>query len=369
MKYHRKNLLNLLQASQNFLDNPEDEARWLAFQKTLKTVEDAEKAEALAEQPENLQNPDTRRLLRRYYEEDFKARNRTLLRVSSIAALFILGTFLVLAFANNDSPMFFAVQRLFGVVTDTPTATLTLSPTYTETPSPTRTFTATPTRTATTTLAPTSTPTSTLTPSPTSTPRPSRTPLPTPTPIPLLTSQRIDGNLSSESLSQRHIFRGQMGDIITVHLDSEDFDPYLSIQDSSGDEIASNDDCGSLRRACIGPIPLPADDVYIILVDSYSRQETGAYTLEITLVSRANCVTQVPRVIVTTNESIVNLRGGPGRSYATISPVYNGECFTLIGRNANNAWLKIRTPSGRTGWILANLTQLEGEISNVPVVD
>ena len=49
MKYRRKNLLNLLQASQHFLDNPEDEAKWLDFQKALQGVEDAEKAEALAE--------------------------------------------------------------------------------------------------------------------------------------------------------------------------------------------------------------------------------------------------------------------------------------------------------------------------------
>jgi SH3 domain-containing protein len=169
--------------------------------------------------------------------------------------------------------------------------------------------------------------------------------------------------------SQRYTLRGQLGDIITIHLDSDDFDPYLSIQSSSGEEIASNDDCGSLRRASIGPIHLPGDDVYVIIVDSYTRRGTGAYTLNITLVSRANCNAELPRAIIVSTESAVNLRSGSAQSYATIGQVYNGECFAVIGRNSNNSWLEIRLPSGRIGWILANLTQFQGELDAVPVVD
>ncbi len=382
MKYRKRSLQSLLQASQDFLDNPEDEAKWLVFQKALQSVEAAEKAESLAEQPENLRNPETRQLLRRYYEEDFKLRNRLLLRVTSLAAIILLLGFLGLALSNNNGPILafgLGIQRIFGVATPTPTATLTLTPvsTATFTPSATPNATRTPTATATSsaTSSPTSTPTATLTLSPspaptaTHTPQPSRTPSATPTIIPMLTTESITGNLTSDLPAQRHVYRGQLGDIITIRLDSDDFDPYLSLQNSDGEEIASNDDCGSLRRACIGPIVLPDEDVYVIIVDSYTRQGTGAYTLDVDLTSRANCIAELPRVIVTTHESMVNLRNGPGQSYATISPIYQGECFTVIGRNSNNSWLQIRIPSRRAGWILANLTQLQGELDTVPIVD
>jgi Bacterial SH3 domain len=375
MKYRRKNLLNLLQASQRLLENPEDEEEWRAFQKALKTVEDAEKAEALAEQPENLRNPDTRKLLRRYYEEDFKLRNRILLRVSSLAALLILVSFLVFILSRGGGPLALLTFNLPGrstpTATYTPSATLTLSPTVTSTftasPSPTLTATFTPTSTPTASPSPTSTETPTSTASLTSTLTATSTP--SPTIIPLLNTELINGNLTNDGPAQRYIFRGQSGDVITVRLDSDDFDPYLSVQTSSEEEIASNDDCGSLRRACIGPIRLPENDIYVIVVDSYTRRETGAFTLDITLISRADCNAELPRVIIISLESAVNLRSGPAQSYAIVGQIYSGECFALIGRNQNGTWLQIRTPSGRRGWILANLTQLQGNLDDVPMVD
>ncbi|NHZ72634.1 MAG: SH3 domain-containing protein, partial [Aquificales bacterium] len=42
---------------------------------------------------------------------------------------------------------------------------------------------------------------------------------------------------------------------------------------------------------------------------------------------------------------------------------------TLIGRNADGSWVKVRTASGTEGWVNATLIQANVPISNLPIVD
>jgi tetratricopeptide (TPR) repeat protein len=66
-------------------------------------------------------------------------------------------------------------------------------------------------------------------------------------------------------------FDGSAGETVTIILNSDDFDPVLSLLDSSGSEIATNDDFGgSLNSTII--LELPADGTYTVIAKSFSGQ-------------------------------------------------------------------------------------------------
>lgn len=74
-------------------------------------------------------------------------------------------------------------------------------------------------------------------------------------------------------------FEGTQGQQVTVVLNSDDFDPVLSLLDSQGNEVAVNDDFGgSLNSTII--LTLPANDTYTVLARSYSG-EGGDFDLVI----------------------------------------------------------------------------------------
>ena len=301
MTKHHKELFQLLETSHQFLASPDEEGKWIAFQKALETVKEIEKAESLLFQEQ----------LRRRRRTSFW--NRLLLRSSAAIALILVLGVVLFSMNNNELLLLAPNTTLTATLTDTPTA------------SPSRTISP---------VIPTASPTLALTPSATV--------------IPLLTSGEITGRLTHEIPSKQHIFRGQQEDVVTIQLNSQDFDPNLTILDSKGIEISSNDDCGSVHKACVGPIQLPADDVYSIVVDSFTRRETGSYTLLIEVTHSTsstmtpsptpNCPANPPTVVIVTKESSVRLHDGHGQSYSVIGFVYNNECFALIGRNANDSW-------------------------------
>jgi hypothetical protein len=74
-----------------------------------------------------------------------------------------------------------------------------------------------------------------------------------------------------------YTFEGRRGETVTVTLESEEFDPVLSLFDSSGNEIATNDDFGGTLNSTI-ILALPADDSYTVIAQSYSGQG-GDYSL------------------------------------------------------------------------------------------
>lgn len=64
----------------------------------------------------------------------------------------------------------------------------------------------------------------------------------------------------------------------------------------------------------------------------------------------------------------LNVRHGPGVEYSINTTVYLGETVTLLGRNNNNSWVKVRTSKGAEGWInAAYITPNNVAISNLPV--
>ena len=73
-------------------------------------------------------------------------------------------------------------------------------------------------------------------------------------------------------------FSGRAGQTVSVAI-TGDFDTVLTLRDSTGSEIAYDDDSGSGLNSLIESVTLPADGSYTIVVGSFGGRSGGSYTL------------------------------------------------------------------------------------------
>ncbi|MFQ3646009.1 MAG: PPC domain-containing protein [Anaerolinea sp.] len=93
-----------------------------------------------------------------------------------------------------------------------------------------------------------------------------------------------EGQLTADMPSEFFDLEGRMGDLVVISLQSNDFDAFLVLRDSSGTEIASNDDSDGLNSRIVAV--LPSDGTFTIEVTSFGNRTsgsagTGRYTLSI----------------------------------------------------------------------------------------
>lgn len=63
----------------------------------------------------------------------------------------------------------------------------------------------------------------------------------------------------------------------------------------------------------------------------------------------------------------VNLRGGPGKSFASLAVLPTGTALTVLARQGDSA--QVATPAGQTGWLPLHLLRLGPEPANRKVGD
>jgi len=97
---------------------------------------------------------------------------------------------------------------------------------------------------------------------------------------PISYGETVTGDLQVDD-GDRWTFTGSAGDVVTIALDSNDFDAYLELLDADGNIIASDDDSGGDLNARISGFALPADGEYSINARGWSSSERGLYTLEL----------------------------------------------------------------------------------------
>lgn len=74
-------------------------------------------------------------------------------------------------------------------------------------------------------------------------------------------------------------------------------------------------------------------------------------------------------VVVTIGRPRVNLRGGPGTSYAVVGGASQGEQFAVTGRNGAGDWYQIQRADGSSAWVSASIVRVTGDGQSVATAD
>ncbi len=69
------------------------------------------------------------------------------------------------------------------------------------------------------------------------------------------------------------------------------------------------------------------------------------------------------------NTGALNVRTGPGIQFPAVAAVYNGHVVTMLGRNADSSWVKVRLFNGQEGWVNARYITPNSPIANLPILD
>lgn len=92
--------------------------------------------------------------------------------------------------------------------------------------------------------------------------------------------------------------------------------------------------------------------------------ETPVPTAAPTAVPTPVLPTPIPEVIGTIQTGQLNIRSGPGMDFDILGGLYQDESIFILGRNGDATWLQMKTQTGITGWVFANLVSI-----SIPVID
>ena len=74
-----------------------------------------------------------------------------------------------------------------------------------------------------------------------------------------------------------------------------------------------------------------------------------------------------PAGTATVTAGHLNVRRGDGVAYQIIASLNLGQQVTLIGRNANHTWAKVRLANGQEGWVNASYLNVAAGIGSLPL--
>jgi len=80
--------------------------------------------------------------------------------------------------------------------------------------------------------------------------------------------------------------------------------------------------------------------------------------------------TDIPTYPGYVRAGLLNVRSGPGLSYAVVATVRYGEQVSLLGRTVSADWLKIRLPAGQEGWAVVRYIEASRDaLNSLPILD
>lgn len=160
------------------------------------------------------------------------------------------------------------------------------------------------------------------------------TPMPTPGDGMLAYGQTVEGTL--ESASQRFAFAGNAGDAVTIALNSDEFDPYLQLEDAAGNLLVEDDDAAGSLNARIS-YELPESGTYTIVVTSFRAVASdgenfavGAFTLALTT---GDATTTQPNATTQSGGEIAigeTVEGELTNSAAALTYTFEAEAGALV---------------------------------------
>lgn len=67
------------------------------------------------------------------------------------------------------------------------------------------------------------------------------------------------------------------------------------------------------------------------------------------------------------NVASINLRDGPGTTFAMLSKAAQGTLLTILGKAPGNDWVLAQTPGGQAGWAAVDFMSLLCKMENIPL--
>ncbi|MCC6616880.1 MAG: PPC domain-containing protein [Anaerolineae bacterium] len=98
--------------------------------------------------------------------------------------------------------------------------------------------------------------------------------------------ETAEGNLTADEPTVAYTFTAEQDQVVTIRLESAEFDCFLTLQNADGDVLATDDDSAGNLDSQITAFAIPADGEYTILAQSYASSqgpggEVGSYTLSL----------------------------------------------------------------------------------------
>jgi uncharacterized protein YgiM (DUF1202 family) len=102
------------------------------------------------------------------------------------------------------------------------------------------------------------------------------------------------------------------------------------------------------------PDTLPGQNVTVLLFGEVILENAGA---------------PLPPTLTITGGQTINIRSGPGTENRILAKFNSGDTATVDGRTEASDWLRIQLEDGGTGWVSADLVQIEGDTATLNVVE
>ncbi|HUS93595.1 MAG TPA: SH3 domain-containing protein [Patescibacteria group bacterium] len=84
--------------------------------------------------------------------------------------------------------------------------------------------------------------------------------------------------------------------------------------------------------------------------------------------SASSITTALEEAVGIVNTGALNVRSGPGPNFGVVTVVYQGQAVSLLGRYANNYWVKVRLYSGVEGWVNSTYLNTNVPVNSLPVI-
>ena len=144
----------------------------------------------------------------------------------------------------------------------------------------------------------------------------------------------VEGNLAGEA--DIYTLSLAQGDVVVISMESADFDTQLTLKDSSGAEVGSDDDSGVDNNALLAFVA-QADDTFSVEAGSWFDGE-GAYTLTATIVESNVVAAGAPVTIAAAGEiQVYAVYSGAAGEVIDIRATSAGEDDVDVAFNGVNA--------------------------------
>ncbi len=132
-------------------------------------------------------------------------------------------------------------------------------------------------------------------------------------------------------------------------------------------ETVSTEDSSAITNTVVGTDTVAAatDVVQPTVANTATAVPTPTQALRPTPVADGR-----PTAQVAMTGSRLNIRSGPGTTFAIVAKALPREIFVAIGRNSDNSWVQLEVPdiADGTGWVAATFVVVSDPIVNLPVV-